>query len=311
MGVTVTDREDSRQAGGAGVTLVLGGGGFKGLAHIGVLQVLQQAGIPVERVVGTSAGALIGGMYCALGSVEAVAERAVSFTGSGEFLRHLPSLSRVNGDRPGSGLVGRLLSGIRRQVAFERMFRRPSAFGGAPLRHIVRSLVPMAQMEDLAIPLAICALNLVNGEEVVITSGDLVSAVVGSSAVPGFFPPTSRDGALLCDAGLVDNLPTRPARSLGATRVVAVDLSAGLAPSADGQVGLDVLFRSQDIATRLSNRRRSDFADVVLSPDLSHRSWLDAGNPVEVVAAGAAATEAALPSIVALLDERRGAPAPL
>ena len=299
-----------------GVTLVLGGGGFKGLAHVGVLAVLQREGIAVERIVGTSAGALIGAMYCQTGDAEAVAARAVPFVASDGLAGNLPRFTRPPRGAPHRSLFTRLLSGIRRQVAFERMYRHRSAFGHAALRYIIRNLVDRGTLEHLPVPLVIGALDLVKGEEVLLTEGDLLTAVIASSAVPGFFPPVEHAGTLLCDAGLVDNLPTRAARELGAERVVAVDISGGLPPSSPESGGMEVLFRAQEISTRLSNRRRAELADVILQPDLGGRSWLDARRPEELVAAGVLAAEAGLSELRALVatratddDEARSDPA--
>ncbi len=287
-----------------GVTLVLGGGGFKGLAHIGVLSVLQEQGIPVERIVGSSVGSLIGGMFCALEDAARVEEIALGFVRSDAF--ELPKFSQTSEHATSASFMSRVVLGIKRQVAFERMFRRPSAFGATPLRFIVGSLLPHLQIEELSIPLGVCALDLGRGEEVLLSHGDLVSAVVASSAVPGFFPPVEREGSLLVDAGLVNNLPTRLARSLGAMRVVSVDLSSGLGAHRSDSVGMDVLFRVQDITTRLGNRRSADHADVVLCPELAGRNWLDASEPETLIAAGAEAARRALPEIELLLSARSG-----
>ena len=285
----------------AGITLVLGGGGFKGMAHLGVLRVLQADGIPIERVVGTSAGALIGASFCYLGDAAQTQALVARFLDSDGFRRHnLVALGRRMGRVP---LVGRLVANIRRQVALERMFRRSSALGGTAQRFIVRSLVPKLDIAELRVPLAIGVLDLVHGEELLLTRGPLTTAVTASGAVPGFFPPVEWEGRLLCDAGIVDNLPTRLARELGARHVVAVDLSACLAPCRTGAPGLEVLLRAQEISTRLANRRWAEEADVVITPDLLGRHWLDTSGLEEVAAAGAQAATAALPRIRELLGQ--------
>jgi NTE family protein len=266
---------------------VLGGGGFKGLAHVGVFLALEEHGVPVRSVIGTSAGALMGACYAHLMNAEEVKEHVLKFLSSEEFQRKgfVSFEDSAKGNGMGS-FLSRVVSGIKRQVALERMFRRSSAFGGAALRFVVRGLLPNVDIQDLSLPVAIAALDIASGEEVLITEGALRSAVCASSSVPGFFPPVDRDGRLLVDAGIVDNLPTRLARSLGAMRIVAVDLSAGLGPIPEGEVGMSLLLRAQDISTRIANRSRGGFADVVLKPELEGRSWLDPGEPAEVMDAG-------------------------
>src|SRR5262249_5174298 len=141
-----------------GVTLVLGGGGFKGVAHVGVLRALQRGGVPVERVVGTSAGALIGAAYCYLGDAEQTYRLVTDFLASEGFRAHsLVGFQRQPGKLP---LMSRLMRGIRRQVMLERIFRRSSAFGSTALRFIAKSVVPHADIADLRIPLGVCVLDL-------------------------------------------------------------------------------------------------------------------------------------------------------
>jgi NTE family protein len=283
-----------------GVTLVLGGGGFKGMAHLGVLTVLEEAGVPVERVLGNSVGSLLGANFCHFRSAARTRELVMAFLGSEGFRMHgFVSFRRKPGRVP---LMRRLATGLRRQVALERIFRRSSAFGGAAVRYLVRSLVPKVDVADLALPLNICALDMLRGEVVLITKGDLCTAVTASSAVPGFFPPVEWGDTLLCDAGIVDNLPTAMARRAGAERIVAVDLSHGLMPLRRDASGLEILLRAQEISTRLANRARQARADVVIQPELGGRHWLDTSHLEEVVEAGATATRAALPAISALLE---------
>ncbi|GJM22620.1 MAG: hypothetical protein DHS20C15_25350 [Planctomycetota bacterium] len=285
-----------------GVCLVLGGGGFKGMAHVGVFKVLEEEGIRVERIVGTSAGALMGSAYAHLGSADEVQALVDRFVEAQDMERKgFLGFHAAEGSGGIASFMGRLVSGLKRQVALERMFRRSSAFGGTALRYIVRSFVPNVAIEELTIPMAIAALDVLRGEEVLLTEGPTPSAVCASSAVPGFFPPVEREGRLLVDAGIVNNLPTQAARGLGAVRIVAVDLSAQLDACESEQVGMDVLLRAQDISTHLANRRWSDAADVVIYPKLSGRSWLDPGRPDEVIEAGIQATQAVLPEIRALV----------
>jgi len=282
-----------------GITLVLGGGGFKGMSHVGVLEVLEAEGIRIERIVGTSAGALIGAAYAHRGQAGEVRARVERFVSSDAFQRK--GFVSFGGGGPDS-LLSRVVSGIKRQVALERMFRRSSAFGSSALRFVVRSIVPNVPLEDMAIPMAVAALDLLHAEEVLLTDGPATSAVCASSSVPGFFPPVERDGRMLVDAGIVNNLPTRAARSLGASRIVAVDLSQTLTMDGRADVGMDVLLRAQDISTLHTSRVLADLADVVVYPDNGGRSWLDSTDPALVMAAGAEATRLALPAIRALLS---------
>jgi len=289
----------------AGVTIVLGGGGFKGMAHIGVLRELQAQGIPIDRVVGNSVGSLIGASYCHLGDADAMHELMLEFLHSEGFRSHtLTGFRRRGGRVP---LLRRMMGGIKRQVALERMFRRSSAFGGSALRFIVRSLVPKVDISELRKPLAVCVLDLDRGEDLLLTSGPLCQAVVASASVPGFFPPVDWEGRQLCDAGIVNNLPTQLARRTGANLIVAVNLSAELGPTKHDAAGMEVLLRAQEVSTRLANQRWERHADVVVTPQLGGRHWLDTTDLLGVIEAGAEAARSAAPAIRDLLDRPREA----
>jgi NTE family protein len=299
----VAPRTESSEK-GPGITLVLGGGGFKGMAHVGVLMALEKGGVPVSSIVGTSAGAMMGSAYVQRGSAVRLKEEVLAFVHSDAFQRKgfVGFGGSPQGGNGVSAFMSRLFSGLKRQVALERMFRRSSAFGGAALRFVVHSLVQEGLIEDLPLPVAIAAVDIERGEEVLLTEGDVQSAVTASSSVPGFFPPVERDGRLLMDAGNVNNLPTRAARGLGATRLVAVDLSFGMLDSkTNPSVGMDLLLRAQDISCFHASRRAGDLADVVLCPDLTGRDWLDPTDPAQVIEAGEEAATAALPEIRELL----------
>ena len=299
----MSKRADDAGSGREGLTLVLGGGGFKGLAHLGVLRVLQAEKLPVERVVGTSIGALLGATYCHFGDAERALEHVERFLASEGFRpQEVVGFRRRKGRLP---LVRRLMTAIRRQVALERIFRRRSAFGGGALRTFVRHLVPRGDIADLRIPLAVGVLDLRAAETTLLTSGDLRTAVTASAAVPGFFPPVEWSGSLLCDAGIVDNLPITAAREAGADKIVAVDLSHSLCALGPSVSGMDVLLYAQEVSTRLANRRMAADADVVLRPELDGRHWLDTSHLERVIAAGERSAREALPHLRSLVE--RGA----
>lgn len=285
--------------------LVLGGGGVRGLAHLGILSVLEEHGLRFDAIVGTSAGAIIGGMYAVEGDAKRIRDRVLDFLTSSAFRRlnlRFDIDSRPAGlPAPRVPLFERLLNGIKRQLAMELLFRRRSIFKGEMLEILVRNLVGKKRFEDAVIPFHVTALDLRNGERAVLDSGDLDPAIVASSSVPGFFPPVEIRGRLLCDIGTIDNMPVGVARSLGAERVVAVCLNSSVARMNDFPSGIDVIFRAEEIGTKMFNDRTKREADVLLEPDLEGRFWLDFSHPERVVAAGAAAALAKLPELEAAL----------
>lgn len=279
------------------VGLALSGGGVRGLAHIGVLKVIVEAGIPIHCVAGTSAGGLIGALFAAGMSPQAMEEEALRMASP---RRILPFLNR--------GLPFRgLLSG---QKVYEYL----------------ESLLGDVTFDQLRIPLAVVAVDLNTGRKVVLREGRVVDAVRATIALPGLLSPVERDGELLVDGGLVDNLPADAARQLGAEKVVAVDISTDEGAVAslreelkrrpfipDGLAEMaDVLWRSVVVMMREANLRNLEDAH----PDLLIRPVLPPGVTVltgltraaEIIAAGEEAARAVLPRLRELAG---GGPGPV
>ncbi|MCS7283363.1 MAG: patatin-like phospholipase family protein [Anaerolineae bacterium] len=268
------------------VGLALSGGGVRGLAHIGVLKVLTDAGIPIHCVAGTSAGGLIGALFAAGMTPQKMEEEALRMASP---RRILPFLNR--------GLPFRgLLSG---QKVYEYL----------------EFLLGDVTFDQLHIPLAVVAVDLNTGQKVVLREGRVVDAVRATIALPGLLSPVERDGQLLVDGGLVDNLPADAARQMGAEKVVAVDISTDEGTIAslreelkrrpfipDGLAEMaDVLWRSVVVMMREANLRNLEDA----RPDLLIRPVLPPGVTVltgltraaEIIAAGEEAARAALPRL--------------
>ena len=283
------------------VLLVLGGGGVRGLAHLGILKALEEHAVPVDGIVGTSSGAVVGALYAREPDANLLIERVLTFLESSAFRRlnlslDLESKTSQTG-RP--SLVERQLHGLRRQLAMEALFRRPSIFSGDILRRLVGALVGDGRIEETEIPLHVTALDLVHGKELILSKGDLRAAVVASASVPGFFPPVALNGTLACDAGLVSNMPVAAARTLGGECVLAASLSRQIDPLMEFPTGIDVIFRSEEIGTRLVDDQRKQAADVVLEPDMAGRFWLDFNDPEAVIRSGEEATLGKMPEILA------------
>lgn len=290
------------------VVLVLGGGGVRGLAHLGVLKVLEEGGVKIDGIVGTSAGAIIGAMYARDPKADVLIKRLLEFFRSSAFRRlnlrfDLDSRSSREGPKP--SLLDRILNGLKRQLAMELLFRRPAIFSNHILRRLVKGLVGDGLIEDTSIPLYVCAVDLISGDEIVLDSGDLRTAVVASSSVPGFFPPVKQGDQLLTDAGLINNMPVGVGREKGADCVLAVSLNNDIEPIMEFATGIDVIFRNEEIGTRIVNEEKKKLADVVIEPDLNNRYWLDFSDPEEVIQAGEDAARPLLPAIKDAAQRRR------
>lgn len=247
------------------VGLALGGGGARGMAHVGVLRVLEMEGIPIDCVAGTSAGSLVGAVYAAGLRGDRLMEMALTLR-----WHHIASLVW-----PRRGLV-----------SFAKLERYMAEQIGDPA------------FADLEIPYAAVAADLATGEQVVLRKGRVAPAVRASCSVPGVVTPVEVDGRLLGDGGVTNNLPVSTVRDMGAERVIGVDVCSPPYPRPGGALGVGFM-----VAEMLVRRAGGglDAADCLVSPDLSGFSYVRFERRQELIALGKQAAEEALPRIRALL----------
>jgi NTE family protein len=249
------------------VGLALGGGFARGFAHIGVLKVLEENGVPIHCLAGTSVGSIIAGAYASGATVEQMAAVARKVRWS-DFARW--TISRMG-----------LATNHRMEAFLKRAFRA-------------------LHFEDLKIPLAVAATDLTEGKRVVFTSGELATAVRASCAYPGLFLPVAYDGSWLVDGMLVAAVPVKAAKELGADLVVAVVLD-NIDPGLEPKNMLDVLGRSFSIAQRTAEPVWRAEADVVVEPEVRAYGWDEFERADELIAAGEKAMREALPRLQSLL----------
>ncbi|MBN1997772.1 patatin-like phospholipase family protein [candidate division KSB1 bacterium] len=180
------------------IGLALGEGAARGLAHIGVLNVLVKAQVPIKVITGTSMGALIGGLFAA--GIHP------------EKMEHLVTKERL-----------KVLSKV-----FVPTFPRGGFFDGNRITELLESIVGAINIEDLKIPYAAIATNFANGEEVILRKGPLTHAIRASSSIPGIFNPVNADNHILCDGALTNPVPVDVCRKLGADKVIAVNVNPRL-----------------------------------------------------------------------------------
>lgn len=283
------------------IGLVLSGGGARGLAHIGVLKVLERERIPVDMIAGTSMGAIIGGLHASGLSATELERELADLSWSQVFNRRV--------DR-------QLLSQRRKEEDFEfspavelgmrngQILAPQSTLSSRGLELLLRRFtLPVSQIERfdaLPTPFRAVSTDMESGGQVVIDQGDLALAMRSSMSVPGVFAPIERQGRILGDGGLVNNLPVDVARSLGAEVLVAVNVGTPLAgrDSLSSLVGLTAqminILTEQNVQRSLASLWEQD---VLISPELGRLSSADFDRSSEFIAAGERAAEALLPRL--------------
>ncbi len=255
------------------VALVLGGGAARGFAHVGVIRALEQEKVPIDLIVGTSVGSLIGAIYAYdANSME------LEWTA---FMLEKDSLFDY-------GLI----------TAFTGM----GVAKGDKLEEFVKSKVPVANIENLKIPFAAVATDLNRGTSVVLDKGSVARAVRASSAIPGVFNPVEYQGRLLVDGGVIDSIPVSVAREKGADIVIAVDISENVVNFNITNI-VDVMLQSITIMGAVNAKTRKKEADVLISPKVGDVGMMDFTQKKRCMLAGIEATQKMMPEIKAKIEE--------
>ncbi|TVQ41120.1 MAG: hypothetical protein EA370_02675 [Wenzhouxiangella sp.] len=275
------------------IGLVLGGGGARGAAHVGVLKVLEEQGIAVDFIVGTSMGAIVGSLYASgyrADDIETILNEidwpATLRDQSGRELQSpqrkadaalIPSSLEIGIGRDGLRTPQGLLQGQNLGLLLRQLL--------LPVSHI-------GDFDQLPIPFRAVAADLVTGEAVVIGTGDLVDAVRASMSVPGAFQPIRIGDRLLVDGGVVDNVPVDVARAMGADRLIVVDVGAGLA--SEEELGTPASVTMQVISILMERNTRQTLEllgdrDLLIRPELGDIGSADFQRAVETVPMGEAA----------------------
>ncbi len=257
------------------IGVALGGGFARGIAHIGVLKVLEEEGIPVRMVAGTSVGAIMGAAYCSGLTIEELQKlaRSVRFT----------TFARWTLSRYGFATNDRMVSFLRQHLKVQTF-------------------------EELRIPLGVAATDFNTGEGVVFTSGPIVDPVRASCAYPGMFLPVEMRGRWFVDGMLSHPVPTRPVRAMGADRVLGVHLKGQWSKTIAPRHLFDVIGQSFAIAQDMMSSVWRSAADLVIEPDVAGFDYDDFKRADELIRVGEVAMRQALPEVRKWLEVSAASP---
>ncbi|WP_027726153.1 patatin-like phospholipase family protein [Tuberibacillus calidus] len=245
------------------IGVALGSGGAKGFAHIGVLKVFEEEGVPIDMMAGSSMGALACALYGVGHNWESMKKLAIAFN----------RLHYLDLTVPKTGLInGRKVTGLIKAITHQKRF------------------------EDCRLPIGIVATDLKTGERVVFKKGWLYEAVRASISIPGIFTPVKIGGKILVDGGVIDRVPATVVRDMGADIVIAVDVG-GFTPKQDIRTIFDVITLSIDIMQEQIVKLQQSSADIVLKPPVAMLSPKALANIDHLVEIGEETARAQLPMI--------------
>jgi NTE family protein len=246
-----------------GIALALSSGGARGLAHIGVLKVLERHHIPIAGIAGSSMGGVIGALY------------ASGYSGE---------------------MIENIVKGIRRSHWIDFSVSRMGLLAGKKLEGLINLFTQGKSFEDCHPPLLVVAVDIEKGTEVVLKSGPLAQAIRATASIPGIFSPVVMDGRILVDGGVINRVPVNVAKTIPNSLVVAVDVGVDLAPQVNSM--FDVLFQTFDIMVRELRRYQPVDADVVIEPRVGFTRDAHVSHVEELIRAGEEAGERAIPLIL-------------
>lgn len=288
------------------VGLALGGGAARGLAHVGVLMELEKAKIPIDVVVGTSIGALVGGMYAINPNADEIRSKILGFFTGKDF--NLTNVDFINSTRSDEekGLLRRVAQTVRKSIFYGISLTRLSYLSIDMLEKEVGMLVPDIEIGETRLPFSCGATDLTNCEAHYFHENSLRKAIVASCALPGIFPPVELYGRKFIDGSWAVQNPVARAREMGADFVIAVNID----PESDEEEmelrnGLDVVLVGNKVTRRMLAKMQLKEADAIVTPNTHDIHWADFDHSAVCVEKGSDSARKIIPEIKKKLRKAR------
>jgi NTE family protein len=301
-------RNKSREVSGLDMTIkigvALGGGGARGLAHAGVLRVLEEEGIPIHCVAGVSIGAVVGAMFTQNPNVASMIDRFRRSLDD-EFYDQL-GLKYLKTDTARDGsFLHQATQTIKRRIVINLASSRKALLKETRLKNVLMRLVDKGNIEDGRIPLSIIATSLHTGEDVVFKKGDIITALLASTAIPGFLCPVCTEDDLLTDGAVSCGVPISYLEDMGADVKIGVEVSVrDQPPLADLNI-IDIMNRADFIRSRKLAQLTVSMADIAISPDTKDIEWSEFTRADELIEAGAKSARAKIPEIRRVIQNKK------
>jgi len=279
------------------IGIALGGGGARGLAHAGVLKVLEEEKIPIHCITGASIGAVVGAMYAQNPNADSMIERFKELFDEGFYNQLGLKYLRNNNAKEGS-FLHQASHSIRQRIVINMAQSRKSLLKELRLSKMLAELIDQGNIEDTKIPLAIVATSLRTGNDIVFRTGDILASVVASSSIPGFLPPVELDDDLLTDGGVSCPVPVRFLCEMGADITVGVEICMRELPPLNSPNVIGIISRSEMITSQNLAKMMAATADVSIFPDTRDVHWSEFSRFEELIEAGIESTRENLPQII-------------
>ncbi|WP_430614789.1 patatin-like phospholipase family protein [Flavobacterium sp. JP2137] len=250
------------------IGVVLSGGGAKGLAHIGVLKVIEEAGVKIDYIAGTSMGAIIGGLYAAgytASELDSIFQRVDS---DALIQDYVPRISKSFYEKKNDEIYTVSLPFENFKIGVPKALSK-GMYNYNLLSRLLAHVRHVRDFDELQIPFLCVATNAETGEAVILRQGNLPQAILASGAFPSLYSPVEIDGQMLIDGGVVNNYPIEELREMGADIVIGVDVQDGLKDREAITGATDLLLQISNFSTIKQMRRKRKKTDIYIKPDIA------------------------------------------
>lgn len=288
---------------GIKIGLALGGGGVRGLSHLGVLKVLEEAGVSIDLIAGVSMGAIVGGGYALNPDSEVLKTKLLKALKKMD----MDKIERFSSPKifKGKRTIYKKLSAFVREIyALGKQQMQGFIIDSSLTEDAIKDWLGERVFADTKIPFYAICTDLNSGEEVVLHSGRLDRAVLASSSIPAIFPPIEIEGRLLSDGGVVESVPARILKKLGADIVIAVNLQEELRKR-DFSKGMEIFYQISDIRAKALNISQLEFADIVIEPVIKNINWAHFSKAEKCIKAGEEETRKKIDDIKVLIKRAK------
>ncbi|MBI4845664.1 MAG: patatin-like phospholipase family protein [Candidatus Omnitrophica bacterium] len=285
------------------IALALGGGGVRGLAHIGIIKELEKD-IPIDFISGTSMGALVGAHYALNKNIDLLEKKVLGILERKE-VKDIEKV--ISGDtlvEEKKLIIQNLIILAKKIFLLNLRAIKRWMFSGKEIAWIFDELGFNVDFGRTKIPFCCLGADLRTGEEVIMNTGRIRDAVLASLSLPGVFPPVKRGRHLLVDGGIIGSVPVDAAKTMGADIIIAVGVEAQVDYNRKLGNGLDIMFQADAIRAYKLYELRLKNADLVIYPDVAHITWASFSRAKECINEGRKAAQKMKPQIVDLIKRK-------
>jgi NTE family protein len=287
------------------VGLALGGGGARGMAHLGILKVLEENNVPVDFITGTSMGAIIGAMYAQNPDAKELIKKFDDYFKDKSYKDlGLEKVIPRNEDEP--TILHQFIEAVGKRVVLNFAISRTALLQKNTLEEAITSFVKKGLIEDTIIPFYAIGSDLNSGQPVIFKSGDIQKAVKISASLPIYFPPVEEDGRLMTDGGITSPVPVNELQDTGVDIVIAASMGRNNYEKLKTVKLLNIITRMQQIKGSYLARSQLEKADIMLEPGFNDDHWSEFLKYKDFIKKGEIETQRHIKDILQLIRKKKG-----